>query len=81
MGAEGVALAVYLAYFPSSRISSSDGAGDLGDFTILHYFQNCEIKKTCLTNCLRSLRSIITKLILVRTYTQLMTYFRLDGLK
>ena len=42
IGAECVALALYLAHFHSS----SDVAGALGDSPLLHYFRNCEIKNT-----------------------------------
>ena len=38
MASKGVALDVSLAYFSSSRRSSSDGEGALGHLPILHYF-------------------------------------------
>ena len=81
MGAEGVALAISLAYFFSSVHNQLDGEGALVYFLILHYFQNCEIKNTGLTHCFCSLRAILTKLLLVRTYIQLMTYFWLVGIE
>ena len=80
MVAEGVALAVFLAYFHLFR-SSSDGAGALGASLLLRYFRNCEIKNNGLTYCFWSLRAIFTKLLLVCTYTQLMTHFRFDGIE
>ena len=49
MSAEGVALTVFLEYFSSLRSSRSGGAGALGAFPLLPYFQNCEIKNTDLT--------------------------------
>ena len=58
MGTEGVALAVFLAYF----LSSSDVVGALGNFLLLHYFQNCEIKNTGLM--LFYVRAILTGLLL-----------------
>ena len=44
MGAEGVALTVFLAYWCSSGDHQVDGAGALGDFPLLNYFRNYEIK-------------------------------------
>ena len=83
MGAEGVDLAVFLAYFFHGDHQEYQvvGAGNLGAFPLLHYFRNCDIKNTDLIQCFWSLRTILTKLILVHKYTQLMTYFWIDGLK
>ena len=46
MGTEGVDLAIFIAYLSFISRSSSGGAGALGDFPILHYFRNFEIKNT-----------------------------------
>ena len=45
MSTEGVALDVFFDRF----CLSSDVAGALGTFLILHYFRNCETKNTSLT--------------------------------
>ena len=57
------------------------GSGALGDLLLLPYFWNCEVKNTGLTHCFRSLRVILTELLLVRTYMQLMTYYCLGGIE
>ena len=80
MGTESVALAVFIDYFCSSKISS-DRVGDLGVFSLLHYFRNCDIKDTGLIHFFRSLRAILTKLLIVCTYIKLMNYYRIDDLK
>ena len=49
MGAEGVALAIFLAYFCSFISSRCGEAGALGDFLLLPYFRNYDIKNTGLT--------------------------------
>ena len=77
MGDEVIDLSVYLAYFHSSR--SSDGAGALGALLILQYFRNCDIKNTGLT--LFSVRTILSKLLRVHTYMQLITNFLLNGIE
>ena len=47
MGAEGVVLDVFLAYF-SSSVNHQEyqvvGVGALGSLTLLHCFRKCEIK-------------------------------------
>ena len=45
--------------------------GTLGDFQMLHYFRNCEIKNTGLINCFLPLQEIFTRLLCVCIYTQL----------
>ena len=62
MGAEGFSLALFLDYFISSI--SSDGAGTLGDFPLLHYFRNYEIKNTDLIQFFWFLQAILNVLLI-----------------
>ena len=46
MGAEVLALALFLAYFLLSVYHQVSGAGSLGAFLLLLFFRNCVIKNT-----------------------------------
>ena len=47
------------------------GAGALGAYLILHYYQNCEFKNNGLIQCSRSLQDVLTGLVPVHMHTQL----------
>ena len=78
MSAGGVSLSVLLDFF--SRQYQVYGAGVLGDFLLLNYFRNCEIKNTGLA-FFWSLRAILTKIIILHMYMQLMAYFFPDSIE
>ena len=80
MVTEGIALDIFIDFFFGSFYQMVV-TGALRYFSLLPYFRNFEIKNTDLTHCFWSLRSVLTKLLLVRTHTQLMTYFWIGGIE